>query len=462
MTSRTYFLPSRARRVILPLGFLLGLAGCGDRADMPLDPISPASAIAPNRALVDAEPGEVHPESSSNTPSRTIGGSGGLHPGSSAYVSGQVVVRLAIGEDLDDFNATWGTTTLEQIGEHAVLSIPSGVNPRRLAQDMQGDEACDVADLNWLAEAPESHQGTIPSPESPQGHGTFEDVQDQDALLRIGVEEAHAVSTGQGAIVAVLDTGVDVAHPDLTGAIVSGGWDFVDDDASPIDERSNLDRDDDGLVDEGAGHGTHVAGIILAVAPDARILPVRVLDSEGIGTSVNVARGISWAAAAGVDIINLSLGMNESADVIKKAIQDAEDAGIMVITAAGNRGGEDPTHFPSRLSKVASVAATDPDDDPAYFSSYASSVDISAPGVGILSTFLDGGYAVWSGTSMSTPMVSGAAALLLEESPLTDLAAFLNALDESAYPLPYPEGAPYAGKMGSGRLDVAALLIPRP
>jgi subtilisin family serine protease len=456
MTNRAIFPSSRVRGVILVLGILGWFVGCGDRADTPLDPTRPAPT--PGAAIVDPEIDRPLPGSSRNIPSRTIGGAGGPYSGEPGYVWGQVIVRLALGEDLDTFNEVWETTTIEQIGAHAVLAAPAGSNVRLLARAMQADEACDVADLNWLAEAPESDQGTIPSPESPQGLGSFEDVQDQEALTRIGIEEAHTVATGQGVVVAVLDTGVDSDHPDLAGAILPGGWDFIDDDPLPLDERSNLDHDDDGLLDEGAGHGTHVAGIVLAVAPDAGILPVRVLDSDGIGTSVAVARGIRWAMAAGVDVINLSLGMNADADVIKEAVQDADDAGIIVVTAAGNRGREDKTHFPSRLSKVASVAATDAIDDPAYFTSFASSVDVSAPGVGILSTWLDDGYAIWSGTSMSTPMVSGAAALRLEVMPFADLDSFLNDLEDSVVPLPYPEELPYAGKMGSGRLDVAALL----
>jgi subtilisin family serine protease len=188
-------------------------------------------------------------------------------------------------------------------------------------------------------------------------------------------------------------------------------------------------------------------------------MAVRVLDSDGIGTSVSVARGIRFAVDNGADVINLSLGMYVRADVIRDAIEQARDAGVVVVTAGGNRGLDDRDHFPSRLSETIAVAATDANDLKADFSNYGPHINVAAPGVGLLSTYLDHGYAVWSGTSMAAPLVSGGAALRLEVHPgnpedLTD------ALEESSAEF-HHEGRPYNGKLGDGRLALEGLVESR-
>src|SRR4051812_31285081 len=151
-------------------------------------------------------------------------------------------------------------------------------------------------------------------------------------------DAAHATSTGAGAVIAVVDTGVAAGHPDLAGQILPG-HDFVQDDATPQD---------------GNGHGSHVSGIALAatgngvgissVAPGAKLLPVRVLDDDGSGTSEDVAAGIDWARTHGADVINLSLGSEipivgaSGGDEIDAAIRRALAAGLVVVAAAGNNG----------------------------------------------------------------------------------------------------------------------------
>ncbi|HMB70630.1 MAG TPA: S8 family serine peptidase, partial [bacterium] len=313
---------------------------------------------------------------------------------------------------------------------------------------------CDVAQPNWELEAPEVNQGVVAFVEG--GH-VFSDVEDQGALARIGTVAAHLQYQGTGTVVAVLDTGVDLAHPDLAGAFLPG-WDFVDDDADPNDVADGVDQDEDGLVDEGAGHGTHVAGIIHAVAPGAQILPVRVMDSEGVGNSAGIARGILWAVDNGADVINLSLGMRVDADVMKEALDYADSLGVLVVASAGNEGIQESHHFPANLSKVVAVTATDANDLKAPFSNYGSYVNLSAPGEGILSTFLGGQYAVWSGTSFAAPMVAGGAALWYERFPggIPDDAT--EAVEDTASPLD-TSGTPYDGKIGTGLLDCAALVL---
>jgi subtilisin family serine protease len=239
--------------------------------------------------------------------------------------------------------------------------------------------------------------------------------------------------TGQGITVAVVDTGVDLNHSDLVqqlwvnpGEIPDNhwdddgngfvddvhGWDFVANDASPDDFN---------------GHGTHVAGTIAAsrdgrgvtgVAPNATILPVRVLDASGSGQLSDVAAGIRYAIDAGADIINLSLGGGVTR-IVQSAIEDALRAGVLVVAAAGNESAAMPA-WPARFSSlydhVISVGASSRDHEIAGFSNrvgLSQAAQVDAPGVGIYSAMAGGGYARLNGTSMAAPHVAGLAALAL-------------------------------------------------
>jgi subtilisin family serine protease len=378
-----------------------------------------------------------------------------LDPPISPIVPAMVVVRIQDEYDLEEINAANGTTTayfLEDC-DYVALNAPAGADLWDLCENLESS-GCSNAEPFFLTETPESNQGTIPFYE---GDHIPTDVVDQEALARIGAPQAHESATGQGVLVAVLDTGVDATHPDLSSSISTQGYDFLDEDSDPTDAADGIDQDNDGLVDEGAGHGTHLAGIIHAVAPGAMILPIRVLNSEGSGTSVAVARGIRYAMAKGARVINLSLGLDVTPSVIKDAIQDAWSSDVVVVASAGNRGIEDSDHYPARQSEVLAVAATDVQDLKADFSNYGSNIGVCAPGVGILSTFLNHGYAVWSGTSMSTPMVAGAAALRIDSSPGADADDIVDAIEDSSLELEF-DGEDYDGKMGRGRLDLAALV----
>jgi subtilisin family serine protease len=439
-------------------GALLALAGCGTRERPGLGPAS-GGGEEPTGTLTAAEgeaPGAPDPDDPITPPQYNVGGAPGLHtPAHVPVVPGEIVVRLEPGQNEGKFHQSWGTSTILQTADGSLLmEVSGGSDPWGWVEEMRQEQACEHVEPNFVAEAPESHQGTLPFFEADH---QFSDVVDQDALLRIGIPAAHQVATGSGVIVAVIDTGVDATHPALTANVLTSGRDFIDDDFDPHDERVGLDSDGDGLTDEAAGHGTHVAGLVVAVAPDAMILPVRALDSEGNGTSIGVARAIRWAADAGADVINLSLGLYIDADPIKRAVQDVEDLGVVVVNAAGNGGMRGDQHFPSRMSKVISVAATDSEDGRAEFSNYGTSVSVSAPGEGILSTFLDHAWAVWSGTSMAAPFVSGAAALYLQDRPWADAQDVHDAIVDTAAPLDLT-GTPWDGKMGEGLLDCEALV----
>lgn len=243
--------------------------------------------------------------------------------------------------------------------------------------------------------------------------------------------------TGQGVTVAVIDTGVDLDHPDLVnnlyvnpGEIPGNG---IDDDGNGfIDDVSGYDFvSGDARPDDGNGHGTHVAGTVAAardgrgatgIAPDAKILPVRVLNDSGSGSDFSVAAGIRYAADIGAEIINLSLGGGYSSRILS-SIEYATSLGSLVVAAAGNESASQPS-YPARhsanSSSVLSVGAHDSRGNVAGFSNDVGAsrgVQVDAPGVGIYSTYLNGRYASLSGTSMASPHVAGLAALTLSANP---------------------------------------------
>jgi subtilisin family serine protease len=241
----------------------------------------------------------------------------------------------------------------------------------------------------------------------------------QWGLDMIRADEAHSVTSGSGAVVAVIDTGIDAAHPDLQGRVLPG-HDFVDNDGTPQD---------------GQGHGTHVSGIIAAdanngvgvdsVAPGAKILPVRVLDDSGSGTSTAVAAGIDWATDHGANVINLSLsgsvplgGFGQEAD-IDAAIGRALARNVVVVAAAGNDSLPLCENNPFG-GRVLCVGAVDRRGLRSFYSSFGQGVNIVAPGGSglpgsdedIVSTYNNGDYHYLAGTSQAAPHVSGVAALL--------------------------------------------------
>lgn len=300
-----------------------------------------------------------------------------------------------------------------------------------------GDEWCPSGDFLYENEAPEGKTGSTYI--DGLARDTFEG---QFALGLMGVPEARLTSTGLGTVVAVLDTGIDAAHPRLEGRVVPGGFDFVDDDADPDDLGEGADNDGDGLIDEMTGHGTFVSGLIVLVAPDTRILPVRVLDTEGYGDEWTVVKGLYFAIDRGVEVINCSLASTFDTVAVKEAIAEAASLGIPVIAAVGHgEDSENPNQFPAFTEEVFitdppteiigafGIAATDRDDVKADFSNYGDGVFLSAPGDGtsdndkfeedraIISILPGGGYGAWKGTSFATAFVSGAAALLRSQHP---------------------------------------------
>ena len=215
---------------------------------------------------------------------------------------------------------------------------------------------------------------------------------------------------GASATVAVIDTGVDLDHPEFTDRITAG-YDFVDNDS---------------IADDGQGHGTHVAGTIAGshddgtgisgVAPESQIMPIRVLDNNGYGWTSDIVAGIRWAADNGADVINLSLGGGGYSPTMADAIRYASEQNSVVVMASGNSGGSSPIYPAAHAANYGiAVGAVNQNRNFANFSNRAGSNEldyVTAPGVDIYSAVPDGNYAFYSGTSMATPHVAGIAALL--------------------------------------------------
>ncbi len=223
----------------------------------------------------------------------------------------------------------------------------------------------------------------------------------------IGCQVIHDANIkGSGVDVAVIDTGIDYTHEELAGNYVDG-YDFVFDDDDPFDDSWN-------------GHGTHVAGIIAAeangfgvvgVAPEASLHAVKVLDGAGFGSLSWIIAGIQWAVDHNMDIANISLAGDYS-QALHDACDAADNAGLLLVAAAGNTNGGAVT-YPAAYDSVIAVTGTDKTDQPAYFSPLGPQVELAAPAVLICSTSEDGGYAEMSGTSQAAPHVTGTAALMI-------------------------------------------------
>jgi hypothetical protein len=269
-------------------------------------------------------------------------------------------------------------------------------------------------------------------------------------LDAIGVPSAWDATTGSEAVVvAVLDSGIDAAHPDLAGRVIAG---------------RNIVNGNDDTTDE-VGHGTNMAGIIGAVANNglgvagvtwaAKIMPVKVSNPSGAAVDSNVAAGIVWAADHGAGVISISLSAAIEGRVLQEAVDYATRRDVVVVAAAGN-GRSDTPEFPAACRGVVAVGATDAAGRRAQFSNHGPWVDVNAPGVGILTTEPNRtGFKSVSGTSPATALVAGVAVLLRARYPHAGQAEIADRLRRSAFGRG-PVGT--EGVDASGLVDAAAAL----
>ncbi len=373
---------------------------------------------------------------------------------SAEFVPGRILVRFRPGVKTDEILARQGLTAVGEIEPLGVrvLAVPSG-EEQSTAGRLRTDPGVVYAEPDYIY-----HALTVPD-------DTYYSAY-QWNMPYINAENGWDVTTGSSSVtIAVVDTGVDIGHPDLSSKIVSG-YDFVNDDSDPVDDE---------------GHGTHVAGIAAAVSNNgegvagvswgAKIMPVKVLDSTGSGTLSNVASGIIWAADHGAEVINLSLGGSSGSSTLEDAVDYAYNKGALLVAAAGNEyESGNFTIYPAAYDHVLAVGAIGDSDEHAYYSNTGTYVDVAAPGGNptssydtnpnhwILSTYWRGSgysYAQIVGTSQAAPHVAGLAALILSVNGSLTNDEVEQTIEDTAVDL----GA--SGRddtFGYGKIDVAAAL----
>lgn len=357
-------------------------------------------------------------------------------PGHSPYgfAKGRILVQAKAGVDEAEFqdvlSAHGGHSEgkLSALNVH-VVTLPPGQSERDTVDALAGNPKVKFAELDELV-APD---GTTNDPlASYEWH-----------LTKIGAPTAWSTSTGTGTIVAIIDTGVDGTHPDLAAQMVPG-WNFIDNNSNASDPN---------------GHGTAVAGTaaaagnnaigVASVAWSARIMPVRIADATGYAYWSTIAQGVTWAADHGAKVANISYAVGSSSTV-QSAAQYMRGKGGVVVVSAGNTGTADTT-APSDTMII--VSATDSTDTVTSWSTYGSFVDLAAPGYYIYTTMVGGGYGYWWGTSFSSPVVAGVAALVKSRRPDFSAAQTESTLFSSALDLGVAGKDPY---YGYGRVNAAA------
>ncbi|MHC4973720.1 MAG: S8 family peptidase [Planctomycetota bacterium] len=375
----------------------------------------------------------------------------------------EVIVQLADPDDadeIDDLLDDYQGLHIERIGRTSffVLQVAAGTDLDALLDDLGNDLRVMQSSPNYLGELPEGGPGDLPT----LGSDLLGAIAVQPGLDLLDLAAAQVVTRGAGVVVGVVDTGVDVTHPYLMANLEPNGFDFIDGDPDPNETRDFVDNDEDGLVDEQFGHGTFVASLVLAVAPDARILPVRALNDDGIGTTSTVAAGIIWAVDNGAHIVNVSVDIPSASEPVREAIHYAEAREVVVVAAGGNSG-DNQVIFPARFSDVIGVAAVDGTGVVPDFSNVGSMVNLVAPGVDLIGAYpmteSPDGTAHWSGTSFSAPLVAGSAALVIAVSPGLQADEVIRRLEDTAMSVDALNPM-FAGRLGDGLVQPAAAVIP--
>ena len=394
---------SRATSTLLALLLLAGLALPATARD----PVAAESKAAPGAA----DQGEVIP--------------------------GEVVVQLRQGARIDGLRSRG----LDVIGERSVAEsgLPVVVSTAGrpvgdVVAELRDDPSVAAVEPNYVVELAETVDAAAVAVNDPM-------TGDQYSLDQMRVRNAWGITTGGSNVIAVLDTGVKTNHPDFIGRLVAG-YDFVNNDTNASDDN---------------GHGTWVTGIIVARANDGygiagiswsdRVMPIKIMNGSGSGSTADLLDGIRWAADHGADVINMSVGGFPYSQLVQDAVNYAWGKGVVLVGAAGNNRREE-TYYPASFDNVISVSATQVNDEFSNWSSWGPKVDVSAPGSSVRTTncytctYADhdswGTHTFISGTSFATPNVAGVVALIRAKfptyTPAQVVSRLLNTTDDLGYP----------------------------
>lgn len=363
------------------------------------------------------------------------------------FRDGEIVVGLLPGADIYAFSARYSLTIKEHLAgtDQYLLNLAPGVAVEDKLAEITGDPNAIFSGPNFNfqhAEVRQRSQAYID-----QRSQAYIDGQSpinffgQPSVLRLHLAEAQQISRGWGVRVAVIDTGIDFNHPLFAGRIAYPNFDFVDNDGYPQEMMGG----------SGSGHGTFVAGLVALTAPGAVIMPLRAFSSDGSGTSFNIAKAIRFAADNGAQVINMSFGLLDRDALIDDALEYAYQS-VYMVAAVGNDN-LNSMHFPAvRNSKTLGVTSTDANDIKAAFANYNRDVQVSAPGVDLYSAYPGNRWALWSGTSFSTALVTGEAALLLQLNPNLNRTAMNTIITNSGVNIDALNPA-YTRMLGQVRVD---------
>lgn len=369
----------------------------------------------------------------------------GIARAAADYAENQVTVSLAPGEDIAAFNAAHSTSTAEALpdGQTYVLNLPAAITADAAVSQWTSDPGVATIEPDYGVALMTAEQFYL---EFSQFYLDFHGAmlpsvaQGQWALSTIEAAAAQSLSASSAITVAVLDTGVDPTHPLLAPHLALGGYDYISQTATISDVAGG----------PASGHGTFVAGLIAQVAPQARILPFRVLANNGQGTASTVADAIETAVNDGARVINLSMGTTFPSVALHQAILFAQQHGVVVVASAGNDGASVP-QYPAAWSGVLAVAGTDQNDRRASFSNYGPWISVSAPAVDLYSTYPNG-FACGSGTSFAAALVSGEAALLQSQQPMLTATDVSNRIAQGSVDI-NDLNPTYEEMLGAGRID---------
>ncbi len=394
-----------------------------------------------------------------------------LHKKSQKYAEDQILVKFKSSVQSQSIEATlavYNSKLLKKLpaGNICQVKIPKGTTVKEMVYTMNQNADVEYAGPNFIAHITVTPNDSffdyqyalynsgedIGVPGSPQGKYRA------DIKATAAWEETKGV---EEVIIAIIDTGVDLKHPDLVNKIISNGRDFVNDDFNATDDNS---------------HGTFVAGIAAAetnnkkgvagVAWNCKILPIKCIDVDGVGYYSWIIEGIYWAVDNNAAVINLSIGGPETDPGLEEALKYAFDNDVVVVAAAGNEA--EPVLYPAAYAEYCiAVAASDYDDNQVSWSNYGPEIDVAAPGeriVGCVPTWYFGPgsmpYAFGSGTSYSCPHVAGFAALIKSSKDWLTASEIMNIICYSADDINSTE---YPGKddyIGYGRINMEKALVP--